>query len=147
MAKLDIQSAHEYWKNYNDMMIYRVVSLMEAMEDSFTQDGDAELEKHIDKLADTLDQLTNLEIGKEEHFVKLATFLKMPRLLYMLQTIDTIEPGSASKMLMYAEGNSSKDTIANLFLRRNIVFERLRLLSRVFSSERFSTVLKATENE
>jgi intracellular multiplication protein IcmW len=49
-------------------------------------------------------------------------------------------------LLMYAEENNTPDnTMANLFLRRNIVFERLRLLARVFSEERFDLVLKVLE--
>jgi len=146
MVKLDIQSAHEYWGTYDDPMIHRVITLMEAMESTFTKDGDPALESSIEKLGDALEQLSTLEMAKEEQFIQLATFLKMPRLLRMLQAIDLIEPGSASKVLMYAEEHSTKDKISNLFLRRNIVFERLRLLSRVFSSSRFSTILKALEN-
>ena len=49
---------------------------------------------------------------------------------------------------MYAEENNTPDNIlAGLFLRRNIVFERLRLLSRVFSPDRFQLVLQALEPE
>ena len=147
MVKLDLQSSHDYWASYDDPMIHRVITLMEAMEASFTKDGDPKLEASIEKLGDIMEQLSTLEMAKEAQFVQLATFLKMPRLLRMLQAIDMIEPGSASKVLMYAEQNSAKDKIANLFLRRNIVFERLRLLSRVFSSERFAIILKALENE
>ena len=66
----------------------------------------------------------------------------------MLQTIDTIDPGSASKMLMYAEENNNAEHImAGLFLRRNIIFERLRLLARVFSPDRFEMVTKLLEGE
>lgn len=147
MVKLDLKSAHEFWDEYNDPAIYRVVALMEAMESSFTKDGDPELEQHIDKLGDALEALSRFDVGKEEQFIKLAAFLKMPRLLRMLQAIDTIEPGAASKVLMYAEEHGSKDRVANLFLRRNIIFERLRLLSRVFAGSRFNLILKAIENE
>ena len=70
------------------------------------------------------------------------------RILRLLQAIDTIDPGSASKLLMYAEEhNSPENPLAGLFLRRNIIFERLRLLARVFAPERFEIVLKALEQE
>jgi intracellular multiplication protein IcmW len=49
---------------------------------------------------------------------------------------------------MYAEENNTPDNLlAGLFLRRNIVFERLRLLARVFTPQRFELVLKALEQE
>jgi intracellular multiplication protein IcmW len=57
-------------------------------------------------------------------------------------------PGSASKVLMYAEENSlSGQDAAGFFLKRNIVFERLRLLSRTFSEDRLKLVAEALEGE
>lgn len=147
MPKLDITSSHEFWKNYDDPMIYRVIAFMETAED-FTLDGTPALEQSIEKLGQALDNVTSFELGKEDEFVTLCSHIKTSRILRLLQTIDTIDPGSASKLLMYAEENNSPDNnMAGLFLRRNIVFERLRLLARVFSQERFDLVLKVLEQE
>jgi len=147
MPKLDLISAHEFWKNYDDPMIYRVISFMETAE-TFTLDGNPALEQTIQKLGDAFDELTSFELSKEDQFIALTSHLKTSRILRLLQAIDTIDPGSASKLLMYAEENNTPDNaMAGLFLRRNIVFERLRLLSRVFSSERFNLVLKVLEQD
>lgn len=147
MPKLDIPASHEFWKNYNDSMIYRVIAFMETAE-NWTLDGDPNLEDVINEFGENLDQVGRFELGKEEQFVALCAHIKTSRILRMLQAIDTIEPGSASKVLMYAEENNTPENLlAGLFLRRNIVFERLRLLARVFSPERFELVLKAMEHE
>jgi intracellular multiplication protein IcmW len=147
MPKLDLTSAHEFWKNYDDSMIYRVISFMETVED-FTLDGNPALEKNISALGEALDALTSFELSKEDQFISLCSHIKTSRILRLLQSIDTIDPGSASKLLMYAEENNTPEHVmAGLFLRRNIVFERLRLLSRVFSQERFNLVLKVLEQE
>jgi intracellular multiplication protein IcmW len=147
MPKLDLQSSHEFWKNYDDPMIYRVISFMESAEE-WTLDGNPLLEQGIDSLGDKLDQLSRFELGKEDQFVSLCCHIKTSRILRLLQAIDTIDPGSASKLLMYAEEHNSPDNLlTGLFLRRNIIFERLRLLARVFSPERFDLVLKALEQE
>jgi intracellular multiplication protein IcmW len=147
MPQLDLQAAHEYWKSYDDPMIYRVIAFMETVE-TFTLDGNLSLEEKMKKLGDTLDGLKNFELGKEDQFVALCAHLKTSRILRLLQAIDTIDPGSASKLLMYAEENNTPDNaMAGLFLRRNIVFERLRLLARVFSPERFDLVLKVLEHD
>ncbi|TAK75169.1 MAG: phosphoesterase [Gammaproteobacteria bacterium] len=147
MPKLDLLSAHEFWKSYEDPMIYRVISFMETAED-WALDGDPTLEQVIAKIGEALDELTSFELGKEEQFVALSSHIKTSRILRLLQAIDTIDPGSASKLLMYAEeNNSAENAMAGLFLRRNIVFERLRLLARVFSQERFELVLKILEHE
>ena len=139
MPNLDLQASHEFWKNYDDPMIYRVISFMETAE-GWTLDGDPEIEKNIQAFGEKLDQLSRFELGKEEEFVTLCSHLKSSRILRILQSIDTIDPGSASKLLMYAEEQNSPDNpFASLFLRRNIIFERLRLLARVFSVQRFDS--------
>lgn len=147
MSTLDLKSSHEFWKNFDDSMIYRVIAFMETAE-GWCLDGNPALEEKINKLSDELDKLSTFELGKEEQFVTLCAHIKTSRILRLLQTIDTIDPGSASKLLMYAEEHNTPDHImANLFLRRNIVFERLRLLARVFSQERCEMVLKVLEQE
>lgn len=147
MPKLDLAAAHEFWKNYNDPAIFRVIAFMETVE-TWTYDGDPELEQAISSLGDNLDQLTKFELSKEDQFINVCAHLKTSRILRVLQAVDTIEPGSASKILMFAEENNTPENIiAGLFLRRNIVFERLRLLSRVFAAERFQILMKALEQE
>lgn len=147
MPNLDINASHEFWKNYDDPMIYRVIAFMETVE-NFTLDGTPALEENMTKLGNALDALTSFELGKEDQFVALCAHLKTSRILRLLQAIDTIDPGSASKLLMYAEENNSpENAMAGLFLRRNIVFERLRLLARVFSPDRFDLVLKVLEQD
>jgi intracellular multiplication protein IcmW len=147
MPKLDLLSSHEFWKNFDDPMIYRVISFMETVE-NFTFDGNPALEQIMEQLGDAFDDLSRFELGKEDQMVTLCTHIKSSRILRLLQTIDTIDPGSASKVLMYAEENNSPENLmAGLFLRRNIIFERLRLLARVFSPERFELVMKLLEQE
>lgn len=147
MPALDLDAAHDFWKNYNDPMIFRVIAFMETVED-WTLDGDPALEQGIKEMGDTLEKLSRFELSKEEFFVTLCAHIKSSRILRLLQAIDTIEPGSASRVLMYAEEHNTSDNMqAGLLLRRNITFERLRLLSRVFSPERFALVTKALEQK
>ena len=128
-------------------MIYRVIAFMESVED-WTLDGNPDLEQVLLALSDHLEHISKFELSKEEQFVTLCAHIKTSRILRILQAIDTIDPGSASKVLMYAEENNTPENIlAGLFLRRNIVFERLRLLARVFATERFEIIMKALEQE
>lgn len=150
MPDLSSQAIHRFWKDYQDPMIYRVVSFMENVE-NWTHDGDPDLEAAVAELGKELDDIGKIsldELGQQEILIRLADNIKMGRALRLLQALDTTHPGSASKLLMHAEEISqSPDDEAGLFLRRNIVFERLRLLSRVFSSPRLALVLKALEGE
>jgi len=143
MPAFDIQATNAFWNSYDDPMIFRVIAFMETVE-NWTLDGNPELEKTLQDLGNQFDNLKKFELGREAQFVTLCAHIKTSRILRILQTIDTIEPGSASKVLMYAEEhNTPANPIAGLFLKRNIVFERLRLLARVFSADRFNLVMKA----
>lgn len=147
MPNLDLPSSHAFWKQYDDPMIYRVIAFMESVE-TWSLDGNPELEAAITELGNQLEQLARFELSKEEFFISLCAHIKTSRILRLLQAIDTIDPGSASKVLMFAEENNTPENlIAGLFLRRNIVFERLRLLARVFSPQRVELVMKAMEQE
>lgn len=147
MPDLTHDGVHKFWKDYVDPMIYRVVTFMESVE-HWPLDKHPELEKSITKLSEQLDKVGNYEIGKEDDFIKLCCNIKTGRALRLLQSMDTSHPGAASKLLIHAEEVSEDNNdIHGLFLRRNIVFERLRLLARVFSPERFTIVLKALEGE
>jgi intracellular multiplication protein IcmW len=123
---------------------------MESVE-SWTKDGDDALEAGILELGKELNDIDKVDLDKlsqQALFIRLGNHLGMSRTLHLLQALDTSHPGSAAKLLMHAEeiSNGPQDE-AGLFLRRNISFERLRLLARVFSQERLDFVLKALEGE
>lgn len=150
MPDLSIDAVHQFWNEYEDPMIYRVIVFMEGVEE-WTLDGNPELERAIAQFGRELDDIANIDmsdLGNEDTFIRLAANVKTGRTLRILQAIDTVHPGAASRLLIHAEETSeSNDDPAGIFLRRNIVFERLRLLARVFSEERFTMVLRALEGE
>jgi intracellular multiplication protein IcmW len=150
MPDLSTEAVHQFWNQYEDRMIYKVISFMEGVE-TWTVDSDPEFEAAIAELGKQLDDISTIdlaELAEQEAFIRTANGLHSGRALRLLQIIDIAHPGSASKLLIHAEEVSKNPQDApGLFLRRNIVFERLRLLSRVFSPERFALVLKAIEGE
>ena len=150
MPNLSHQASAEYWSSYKDPIIYRVITFMESVED-WTLDGNQDLEQAITLLGDALDNLASVDLNQldeSKRFVELAANIKTGRGLRMLQALDVTHPGSASKILMYAEENSlTGQDAAGFFLKRNIVFERLRLLSRAFSEDRLKLIAQALEGE
>ena len=118
---------------------------MEGVED-WTVDNDPALEEALDQLGETLEDVGNIDLKQEDAFIELAANLKTGRGLRLLMALDSAYPGAAAKVLMHAEDvTKSEDDTAGLFLRRNIVFERLRLLGRVFAQDRIKLVQKALE--
>ncbi len=145
MPDLTRKSSHQYWAEYPDPIIYRVISFMESVED-WTLDEDETLEEALTKLGNAMDKLGDSDLEEEDRLISIAAYIKTSRMLRLMQGLDTANPGSASKLLMHAEMTTqSNDDVAGLFLQRNIVFERLRLLSRVFSEERLNLVQSALE--
>lgn len=150
MPDLSLEAAHQFWSQYHDPMIYRVLAFMEGVE-SWTSDSSPKLEEALKALGqemETLEKVDLTELAHESLIIPLCGHLKMSRVLRIMQIFDIAHPGSASKLLIHAEENSQNtEDPAGLFLRRNIVFERLRLLGRVFSPERCELVLKALEKD
>lgn len=150
MPDLSHKASCQYWFEYVDPMIYRVITFMESVED-WTLDGNPELEEAIDRLGRELDDIEKIDLGslnQEKSFISLVGNIKSGRGLRLLQAIDTVHPGSASRVLIHAEETSTGgNDAASFFLKRNIAFERLRLLSRVFSKYRLKLVHQALEGE
>ena len=145
MPDISHQAVHQFWSDYPDPMLYRVIAFMESVED-WTADGDPDVEAALDKLANELENIGEIEIGAEKEFVELCAAIKTGRCLRLLMALDTAYPGAASKVIMHAEGTTETESdTAEIFLRRNIVFERLRLLGRVFSADRFNLIQAAIE--
>lgn len=145
MPNLSPKTVHKYWKEYTDPSLYRVIAFLEGVED-WTVDGHPAVEQSIDKLGEVLENIGNIDLQQEAAFVELVANIKSGRGLRILMCLDMAYPGAAAKVLMYAEENTkSDDDTPGLFLRRNVVFERLRLLSRVFSPDRLKLVQKALE--
>jgi len=145
MPDLSHKAVHEFWYDYQDPMIYRVIAFMEGVED-WTADGNPDLEAAIEELSKVLDHIGNIELQMEENMIELVGNIKTGRGLRLLMALDQAYPGAAAKVLMYAEENTRSDSdMSGIFLRRNIVFERLRLLGRVFGDDRFKLIQKALE--
>lgn len=150
MPDLSHEASARYWHEYMDPMIYRVVTFMESVED-WTLDGDPNFEEAMTQLGHELDDISNIDmeaLGQKDSFIRIVGNIKTGRGLRLLQSIDMAHPGSASKVLMHAEQNTlSSNDPAGFFLKRNIIFERLRLISRVFCEYRMKLILRALEGE
>ncbi len=145
MPNLSHQAVHQFWEKFDDPFIYRVISFMEATEE-WSLDSNPSLEQALEKFGKSLDDINNIDLKSPEDILKIITFIKTGRGLRILMCLDTAYPGAAAKVIMHAEEitKSEKDP-AGFFLRRNVVFERLRLLSRVFSEERMELLQKSLE--
>jgi len=150
MPDLTHQAVHQFWHQYPDPTIYRVITFMEGVE-NWTIDDNPQLEDAIKRLGGVLDNLGKIELKQENYFIELVAHIKTGRGLRLLMSLDNAHPGAAAKVISKAEKNKNSlpkeknDDVSVIFIRRNVVFERLRLLGRVFSQDRFRLILKSLE--
>ena len=151
MPDLHTDAINAFWDSYDRRTLYRVIVSLEQVE-HWTMDQEVDIEPAFLELGRALDVAGDFDITKhEDQLIRILANTHASRAMRILQAIDQIKPGTASQLLMYAEESSEDknnkvgDRYAKLFLRRNLVFERLQLLSRVFSPQRISLILKALE--
>ena len=146
MPNLSLKSCQEFWSEYQDKTVYHVTAFMESIEDwTIDTEADDALESAMQALGETLEATGKTELKNPEKLINLIAYVKMTRLLRVLQALDAANPGAASKVLAAAEETATTNTAAEIFLHRNVIFERLRLLSRIFSAERIQMIQDALE--
>ena len=144
MTDLSLQASHEFWQNFPDQSVYHVIVLLESVEKDLF-DGDEAFEVQMAQLGQALEGFSGKEVSDKQTVLYVVANLKTSRYLRLLQSLDMASPGAASKVIAFAEQAKPDNEMARLFLRRNIAFERYRLLSRIFSNERMDILTKALE--
>ncbi len=148
MPDLSTQAVHKFWYDYDKRILYRIVTSLEGME-SWAVDTEPDVDAALCELGQTLENIRNFNLTNEDDIVKILANTHSARAVRLMQFLDAITPGTASRLLVYAEEQSKdgkRNRYCELFLKRNLVFERLQLLSRVFAPERVNLVLRALEN-
>jgi len=146
MPDLSYKACQKFWDNYSDKDVYSVTSFMECSEDwTIDTENNEELEASIDELGKALDKIGKVELKSPISLIEIIAYLKITRLLRVLQAIDSANPGAASKILLKAEELSKTNKSAEVFLHRNVIFERLRLLTRIFDNKRILLIQSAIE--
>lgn len=149
MPDMSLEAVHAFWHDYDKRTLYRIVTSMEGIE-VWAADSDPRVEEALIRLGSALDDLTDFEMNDEAALIKVLANTRSGRALRLMQFLDVLKPGTASKLLIYAEEQTKegahKNKYAELFLKRNLAFERLQLLGRVFAPERINLVLKALES-
>lgn len=152
MPDLHLDSVHAFWDSYDRRTLYRVIVAIERVE-HWVLDSHPAVDAALIRLGQVMDQGHSVDLSQEASIIRVLINTRASRALRLLQAMDIAKPGTASQILMFAEeaANSAEgktpDPLAQLFLRRNLVFERLQLLSRIFANQRVSLVLKALEQQ
>lgn len=143
MADISLSGAHDYWKNFQDDTVYRVIVLLESVERNY-YDGNEAYEKAMSGLEDALSTMRNGDdLTDRQAMLDVLAYTKTSRYLRILQALDEVTPGAASRVIAEAEKSGRDNQTAQLFLQRNIIFERFRLLPRVLAPDRLEMIVSA----
>ena len=145
MSDFSLAASHDYWLRFKDQSVYKIILAMESVEDEWTIANDEVLEENLDNFSNYIELVSGNELKDLDKIIEIISHLKISQTLRILQFLDEVTPGSAAKVLEHAERTSSKNKAAEVFLSRNVVFERLRLLFRILAPERLSLVQSAIE--
>lgn len=148
MPDLHLDAVHAFWDSYDRQTLYRIVVALSEVE-HWTIDQDPVIEPKMLHLGSVIDHMSDdVEITDEAKIIRILANTTVSRAISILQALDGAKPGTAVQLLTYAEEASKEDGAsfdrhAKLFLRRNLVFERMQLLGRVFAPQRISLILRA----
>ena len=146
MPDLSLQATHFNWFETQDTESYDVVCMMEMIE-SWTHDGAPEVEAAIEKLGLALDHVENIDLKEKDDFLTLCAYIKTGRFLSIMLHLDSAYPGAAAKLIRYAESKAHVDETAALFLKRNVIYERMLVALRVFAPGRLKVLKASLEKE
>lgn len=147
MPDLRNEAIHAFWDNYDRRTVYRIIVALEKVE-AWSADRSPKVQALLEELGNVLDKVSQFNLPDESKLITLLAHISAGKALCLLQAFETLKTGTASRLLMYAEEHSEgpkQDPDARLFLKRNLIFERLQLLSRLFSPQRMALILRALE--
>lgn len=142
---LSIEGCHKFWSKYQDANVYKAICLMEHVE-SWALDNNQDVNEAFIALGENIKNNTPQKISNMQDIVTLCAYIRISRKLRFMQLIDQVDPGAASRVIKYAEQNQFSSNHARFFLSRNIVFERMRIVSRMMSRDRIKMLRKLVES-
>jgi len=143
-------AVHAFWDSYDRKTLYRVIASLERVEE-WAMDEEPDLEPALLELGHVIDSTYDFNLdGVQDAVIRVLAMTRSARAMRIMQSLDLAKPNTAADLLIYAEDNTKGEvTAANahvkMFLTRNMVFERLQLLSRIFSAQRVALVIKSLE--
>ncbi len=150
MVDLSIDGVNSYWHSQEDQILFKIITFIESVE-TWTLGGNENIENEITKLGENFDDLSMVDIGDldiDEDIIKIISSIKFGRNLRILQILDQYSPGFSSRLIAFAEEKCAQDNDCyGIFLKRNLIFERIRLANRIFSKKRFQMLIQAMEDE
>lgn len=147
-VNLATKDVHEYLLENLQPDIFKLVLGIENRE-THVYDKEPEFADLLTSISNNIDNLANLDLENSQVCDDLITFLahlSLGKIIRCLDYIDEIDYHFTNNLINYAKEHSKEPTdIYNLFLEKNIIFEKIQIVSRTFHNDRFKEILDAME--
>ncbi|UTC24435.1 hypothetical protein MMH89_04280 [Candidatus Comchoanobacter bicostacola] len=144
MPELDLKSTRAFWMTHMSGSVFNVINFLEKHEQDLLADN-PEVQTHLSSLGFLLSQADKLSDDRLQDAVNISANLHMSQKLRLMQLLDSVQPGFASKMIKQAEVDMDDDENAATFIERNTKFERVRILQEVYAPERMTMISEIYE--
>ena len=144
MPNLDHESSLQFWQHFMGGAVYDTIEFLEKNE-SWTLADHESIQEQLATLGQELDKGSNTMDFDLTSLIRICSLLHMSQKLRIMQCVDAIKPGTATRMISASESASSSDELAKIFLQRNMIFERTRILQRILSPDRLQKLRKLYE--
>ncbi|OAJ35141.1 type IVB secretion system protein IcmW [Piscirickettsia salmonis] len=129
----------DYWKSYGNSNInHALINFEHIEEDEYFIDEDQE-EKILELLEFASEN--NLKEIDSNLFFSLLNSLPAAYMFYVIHELNNSNSEYVSALI--SEASKKKDDDRRFFYDRNVLFEKMQILSRVFSSDRVNKMIRA----
>ena len=143
MPSFELDSTRSFWEQYMNGQVADIIKYMELFESGSTQ-SDENVQPLLKEFEEKLDQASSVEGLALSDLIHIAASMHMSQKLRLMQVVDSISPGVATKMISVAESNQDQPASAK-FLERNKKFERIRILKEVYHPSRLNALMSLYE--
>ena len=148
LSNFSSEQAKQYWQQFPDPTVQQIIKAMESVEHWITGHS-PETEQGLSQLGKSIESFKTapiLEFNYQEEIITILANIKTGRCIYLLHELEQCYPGITAKLISYAQEHCEYvGDPMSVFLRRNIVFERLRIINRILSPKRIELIINALE--
>ena len=142
MQASTIEKSHKFWQEM-DPVGYQILLSMASTEKLSGYTLNDNLEQLLAQLDRSFERPGGVDFEQSPTVVKILASLNVILEFYLVRRYDLAYPGASADILSLANvytKDADYGSYAELLLRRHVVFERTKILRRVFSEERLEAV-------
>ncbi|ODN43882.1 type IVB secretion system protein IcmW [Piscirickettsia litoralis] len=130
-----------YWKSYENSNINTILMNLEEIEEGHYEIDEYGKDGFVKLLSLTSEQIDRVDT---DDFIEMMNSLPSLYMLYLLQHIKEVNEKYTFNLISTVSSNKSTNKSYEKFYKRNTLFEKMQVISRIFSSDRLKKLTDIT---